>query len=223
MRFLHVTTRRRMMVLPVVVAVLWGGIAGRKWVNGHESGQSPTDRTTRDTAIFAEEGAKARRTRDPHASVAVGDLEVLATTTGDAREVRLSVSGGDGNATMTLPESAGRITELRMCPWMNVGVAVAVEATNEVTKDVSYHWATAWVDRKARRVGDPTGAEFLRSKINYDMGSLINPGSDSIYTVLSRYQRNNPGQGVDGYVFIHGCPVGPSRGSVIPFEASQRR
>ena len=105
---------------------------------------------------------------------------------------------------------------------MNIGIAVGVEATNEATGEISYRWSTAWVSPTTKRVGNPTGAEFLKSKVNFDMGSLINSSGDSIYMVLSRHQRIDRGQTVDGYVFIHNCPIGISKGSVIPFESTQR-
>jgi hypothetical protein len=211
---------RLLITLPVVV-VLVGGIAGLKRSKGRDLAQLP-DRPSAKTVIVAGVGETARPPRGPRASTTVLDVEVIAIATEDAREVRLSVPGGADHTTIILPDSAGRITELRIGPWVSFGVAVVVEATNEETKETSYHWATANVIAREKRVGRPTGAQFLKSKVNYDMGCLINPESDSIYMVLSRHQRASGGQSVSGYVFIHNCPVGTTSGSVIPFEASQR-
>ena len=164
-------------------------------------------------------------TRGPSASATIGDqeaIEVLATPTADGREVRVSVVGDVGGGTIRLPGSGGRVTELRLGAWMRRGVAVVAEVTDEATGDVSYYWRTALLDRKHRWTASPAGVEFLKSKIDYDLGSVVNTDEDTIYMVLSRHQRNMTGQAVGGYVFIHVCPTGSTKGQLFPFEASEK-
>ena len=168
-----------------------------------------------------------RSTQRPRASATLGDqevIEVLATPTADGRGVRVSVVGDEGGGTIRLPGSGGRVTELRIAPWVRHGVAVVAEVTDEATGDVSYYWRTAWLGRKGRWAVGPLGpaVEFLRSKIDYDLGSVVNTEEDTIYTVLSRHERNLSGQTVSGYVFIHVCPSGSSRGQLFPFEVSEK-
>jgi hypothetical protein len=97
------------------------------------------------------------------------------------------------------------------------------EVTDEERTERCYYWATAaWVFPSRKVVSHVAGAEFLHTGDDYDLGSLINSESDSLYMVLSRHRRFPFGQTVEGYVFIHTCPIGHSKGSVIRFDATEK-
>ena len=158
----------------------------------------------------------------PQASTRNDDGIVTVTTSDDGRQARIAFDDGTSHALIEVEKGAGRITELRICKWLSIGVAVVAEVTSAQRQERSYYWATAWVSPSRRIVSNVAGAEFLRTNDDHDLGSLVNSESDSLYMVLSRHRRLPSGQRVEGYVFIHNCPIGHSRGSVIPFEQTQR-
>jgi hypothetical protein len=158
----------------------------------------------------------------PRDSTKVDDAYVTMTASDDRRQARVLFGDGTSQPLVDVPKGAGRITELQICTWLSRGVAVVAEVTNDEKKERSYHWATAWVNPWQKVVRPSGGAEFLRTSDDYDLGSLVNSESDSIYMVLSRHRRMPFEETVDGYVFINNCPIAHSKGSVARFDATQK-
>jgi hypothetical protein len=158
----------------------------------------------------------------PQASTKVDGGHVTVTASEDGRQAQILFGDGSSRTLIDVAKGAGRITELQICTWVHSGVAVVAEVTSEERKERSYYWATCWANPWRGMISNVAGAEFLRTSDDHDLGSLINSESDTIYMVLSRHRRFDFGQTVEGYVFIHNCPIGHSKGSVIRFDATQK-
>jgi hypothetical protein len=204
----------RLTVLAIAVLVIGTNIATSFVVRARQKDDLPWRLHVRKPGMSGALG--------PQASTTIDDVSVTVTTSEDGRQARLSFGEGTSRTLIDVAQGAGRITELQVCTWLRNGVAVVAEVTTEERKERSYYWATTWVNPWQKVVSNVAGAEFLRTSDDYDLGSLINSESDSIYMVLSRHRRFPYRQTVEGYVFIHNCPIGHSKGNVIRFDATEK-
>ena len=154
-------------------------------------------------------------------AVTLSGAEVQARVTENGRDVALSI-GGEGSVNVGLPETE-KVSEVRIGRWMKTGIALAIETRNSDTNEVSYFWATAWVNAGASQVGKPVFDCFLKSKLEYDIVGVVNSQSDSIYVTLMCHQRRNDAQSLDGYVYIQNCPVGPVEGVLLPLTVGDEQ
>jgi hypothetical protein len=152
-------------------------------------------------------------------AVSVSGAEVRAMVTEKGRGVTLSV-GGKGAVHVGLPESES-VSEIRIGPWMNSGIALAIETRNSETNEVSYFWSTAWVNLQESQVAKPVVGRFLKTKIDYDVVGVVNSQSDSICITLLRHQRANDSQSFDGQIYVNNCPVGADvQGVLLPLAVN---
>lgn len=164
--------------------------------------------------------ADAATNRVESVAVTVSGAEVRAMAAADGGDVTLTI-GGEGPVHVGLPEFES-VSEIRIGRWMNTGVALAIETRNSTTNEVSYFWSTVWVNSAEFQVGKPVVDRFLKSKIDYDVVGVVNSQSDSICITLLRHQRLKDSQSFDGHLYVHNCPVGPTKGILLPLNVSSQ-
>jgi hypothetical protein len=152
-------------------------------------------------------------------TVVAQKVEAVATTADDGLSLLLSTKNAKQARNVKLTGAVGPITEIRAAKWLGWGFVLAVETKDAKAGTQSYHWLTAWVG--SEEVGQPAQARFLRTETDYDIAGVVNSQSDSINIVLTRHVREGERQTVDGYVFIHNCPVGQSEGELLPFSVGK--
>ena len=151
------------------------------------------------------------------ATVSIGTSEVKYSTA-DSKEVLLTLIGSKETAHIRLPGDVGRITEIRACPWMDDGIALALE-TRLANGRRRYFWSTLRLDIEQKMFGEPVVDQFLDVEDDYDITGIVSSKGDSIYVVLSRQTRSQPAEEISGYVFVHNCPVGPIKGQLYRLRA----
>jgi len=152
-------------------------------------------------------------------TVVVQQFEAIASASDDGLSLLLSTKDGKAARKVSLTGAVGPISEIRAAKWLGMGLVLAVESRDAKTGERSYHWLTAWVG--PQEVGQPAQARFLKTETDYDIAGVVNSQSDSINIVLTRHIREGERQTVDGFVFIHNCPIGQSEGELLPISAGK--
>jgi hypothetical protein len=154
-------------------------------------------------------------------ALAVSSAVVQATVADEGREVVLSVVAGKAVVVNVGLPRDGRVTEIRMTRWMNMGIALAIEKQDAETGKFTYYWSTARM--YDGQIAQPVVDRFLNSEIDYDVAGVVNSQSDSIYISLLRHERHEESVSLSGYVYVNNCPVAPGlTGRLYPLQSTDK-
>lgn len=178
-------------------------------------------------------------------SLTVAGRQVKVSATERPGELQVLTRGGTDSLLVKLPESAGRITELRACSWSfgtlsGVAVGVETESRNSTATHPlrSYYWATMqWPEvslpgnsgsQHPQNLELRAVSNFLSDVGDFHITEMANPTDDSIYVVLSQVERlvekgtRALEEDLAGYLFVHACPVADIPGGLYELRAGYK-